>query len=234
MKVTIFLMSIVAALAISSAAFSQSSPPARDTRTAPVRIEPRPTPGKAPAGPKEVPDAKLSITSLEYVDTLPGARVTVKNVGGKTNARATLLVKVHAAQKTNEAWPGIPPKSGTPVTCPHSFTVPAAPGSGWSANLKTTDWSKVMNPPVPSGMVSVPELKAGQSATMNVKFDRLGTEQVKMSSFVDFATSRSCGPNKVSIQTWSHFKYFIIAEIPTHPGSPPLMTDTYKTAYLHP
>ena len=230
MKVTIFLMSIVAVLMISSAVLSQSGPPVRDTRTAPVRIEPRPTPGKAPVGPKELPDAKLVITNVEYVDTLPGARVTVKNVGGKTGAPGPVYVNVHAAQKTNGAWPAIPPKSGTLVTCPHSWTVTAEKGSGWSANVKTVDWSKATNPPVPGGMGAVPELKAGQSVTVNVKFDRLGTEKVKMSSFVDFATSRSCGPNMVSTQTWSHFKYFILAALSTAP----ILNDPYKTAYLHP
>lgn len=117
MKRTLFLIVVAASLAMASTGFPQSSNPVRDPRPLPGKIQPRPTPGKAPVGPKELPDAKLSITSLKYVDTLPGARITIKNVGGKTSGGSEVLITLYAARKKpNATWPDITTGYRSPPT----------------------------------------------------------------------------------------------------------------------
>jgi hypothetical protein len=216
MKQTLFLIVVAVSLAISPATFPQSSNPVRDPRPSPGKIEPRPTPGKAPAGPRQLPK-KLQVLSLAYAPNLPGARITIKNVGGET-ADTELTLILLATKKTNGAWPNLAGKLPTyyEVRCPYSWKSTAVEGL----------WSEY--PPVLSGRGLVSDLKVGQSVTVNIKFDTLADQKMDVgSSLVDFAAKWKCGPPVAANESWSDYKYFITVHGGIHYG-------LYGAVYLNP
>lgn len=243
MKYRIFLPGLIIILALASAAISQTGAPERKVGTRPPVIRPTDNGknvGKAPASPKELPDGKYSIIAVEYLDTLPGARVTIENVGGKTIGHERgpwmLGIRLLAIEKTNGSWPkhpaGVLWRDMKDITCPYSYP----------KKLTASPLGPKEKLPILRGVVSAPLLKGRQRVTVNVKFDRLGEEPVTMNSLVDFGAARKCGPHGLSdLKTWSDFKYLIRAMIFTpetpFPGqthSTNITEHAYNSAYLHP
>jgi hypothetical protein len=192
-----FLIVLTIILSAVTAGVSQSAPPQRDIDRRPAITKPAGsdrTVGNAPTAPRRLP-AKLQTVSFAYAPNLPGARMTVKNVGGET-AGGYFQVALHAAKKISGAWPSVTGKMPTSyrVLCPHSWKA-----DGWGGK-----------PPALTGTSHLIDLKAGESLTMNIKLDRLGGYKVNVhSSLVDFATQNTCGPQLGANESWSDYKYFI-------------------------
>jgi len=195
------VMFLILLLTMTSAVFGQAGSPARQT-LGPSKIEPRPTPGKAPITPKELP-AKPKITSLVYVDTLPGARITIKNLGGKPSLSTFLIIELYAAEKHNGKWPDISgPNSDpylVPVYCP------------WDAQpIGTTSLAGLLVPTL-EGRVFAPEINGGGTLTLDVKFNSVRGKTVNLTSLVDFTLQNNCRPRSMGSKPWSDYKYFIKA-----------------------
>jgi hypothetical protein len=147
------------------------------------------------------------IVSVKYVDTLPGAIVTIRNVGGQTQPKTSLILNLKATSKYNGAWPDVSGKvaftTGVSVVCPYT--------SAKGIHVQT----------------AVPELEAGKSVTMNIRFQYGGKDIT--SSLVDFATKNSCGVRyQMTGSSLSDYRYYI--DITIHPGSEIVRAG----AYLHP
>ncbi len=220
MKFRNFLPGLIIILSIASAAISQTGAPERKLGTRPVVIPPTDNGknvGKAPAGPKEAPPGQRQIVSVKYIDTLPGARVTIRNVGGQTLRKTVLTMQLNAIRRykginpdINGTWSDISGKvpfslTEEPVKCPWK--------SSGHFSLLLDKWIVMQT--------SVPELKAAETITMNIRFQHQGKEIT--SSLVDFATWNDCGISS-GPSALPNYRYYIRI----------LVDDAVGGAYLYP
>lgn len=63
------------------------------------------------------------------------------------------------------------------------------------------------------GRSQTPTIKAGESITLDVKFDHLNDRKVNVTSLVDFTLHNNCRPQNMANKPWSDFKYFISVTI---------------------
>jgi hypothetical protein len=215
-----FLLVLTIILSAASTVVSQSTPPQRSPDRRPGITKPAasdPTIGKAPRPPRQLP-AKLQTLSFAYAPNLPGARLTVKNVGGET-AGGYLKISLRAAKKVNGAWPSVTgkmPAGSAWVLCPYSWK----PDPGWGGTQ-----------PDLTGFFFLSDLKVGQTITVNVKFERLAGTKINVpSSLVDFATKHTCGPELAGKASWSDYKYFIAVDADGLSNFSPF----YEAVYLNP